>query len=77
MGDTDGLTLATCPYCGHADPNSWEFENDGDYCCASCGKAFYLTTETVRYYTTRPYPSPAATPEREERRPRAEGTGGP
>lgn len=44
-----------CPYCGHRDSNSWEYD-EGDYMlhCENCEKEFYVNAEVEILYSTSP-----------------------
>jgi DNA-directed RNA polymerase subunit RPC12/RpoP len=43
-----------CPYCGFADPDSFEHPNDGETACASCGERFIVSTSVSVCYSTAP-----------------------
>ena len=45
----------TCPWCGHEESDSWEFEGEYDdaHECTECGKKFILEVLTEVTYTSR------------------------
>jgi DNA-directed RNA polymerase subunit RPC12/RpoP len=49
--DTSFTELATCPWCGHKDRDSWELE-DGEYECGECGKSYEVYREVEVTYST-------------------------
>ena len=51
--DTAQQDFVTCPWCGHAARDSWEF-TDGEYDCQMCEKPFEVCIfETITYSTTK------------------------
>ncbi|AFK87433.1 MULTISPECIES: hypothetical protein [Thermoanaerobacterium] len=53
--DTFQTEEMICPYCGYANPDSFEFgDNEGERECENCGKMFEYTREIeIRYTTTK------------------------
>lgn len=48
-------TKAICPWCGHEDPDSWEYgEGETDVECPSCRKPFTVEVTVSVEYTTEP-----------------------
>lgn len=50
--DTSYCDLATCPWCGYEDKDSFELEDDGEYECNSCGKPFVVCRNVDVHYST-------------------------
>jgi len=49
----------TCPYCGYAQCDSWECEQDKDKeVCEECGGTFSYYSETTTIYTSEPVSAP-------------------
>lgn len=43
-----------CPYCGHEETDSWEWNKDHTYECGECGKKSDLTVDyTIEYSTSK------------------------
>ena len=57
MVDTSYTDLATCPYCGHVERDSWEigggYEGDTENTCNACGATYDVRISVVTTYTTR------------------------
>ena len=52
-----------CPYCGHAEMDSWEFgDSSGPHECSACGVTCYVVTDVSVTYSSRPMPSAVAGP---------------
>ena len=56
--DTERTKLATCPYCGHQERDSWEIgtggEEDTETWCGSCGLLYAVSRHVSISYSTRP-----------------------
>lgn len=52
MMDTELNDCAVCPYCGHEHKDSWEFHDQEEATCDSCGEEFSLLISVRYYYTT-------------------------
>ena len=50
--ETENTDNPICPYCGYEDMNYFEYNEEGDYYCNSCGKKFHLTFWTEVNFTT-------------------------
>ena len=54
--DTNSTDLATCPYCGYADIDSWELLSDWDECgttrCPDCDEEYEWSVHISHSYTT-------------------------
>ena len=53
--EQSGKDAITCPWCGHSDPDSWEFEGeyDDEYECSHCGKPFTVERIVDITYTSK------------------------
>lgn len=58
--DTEDRDAPVCPHCGHTETDAWELdfgtvvEGDTEMCCASCGKAMFVSRHVTVSYTTAP-----------------------
>jgi hypothetical protein len=51
--DHEHTTSIVCPYCGHENSDSWEYQEDeDDVDCGSCDKSFSLAVHHSTTYTT-------------------------
>jgi hypothetical protein len=59
MTDYKDTEYATCPHCGFADQDSWEFDlgpgldGDGEVSCGSCGNDYFLERHVSVSYSSR------------------------
>lgn len=51
-GDTDFTAEITCPWCGHAQSDSWEAEDEGLHECANCENHYRHTRDVEITYKT-------------------------
>jgi hypothetical protein len=52
--ETQLTNLPTCPHCGYADENYGDFEDDQEYNCEGCGRAFKVHIKIISYFSTEP-----------------------
>lgn len=49
------MSNITCPYCGYADQDSWEYNNnlsDQEITCGNCENEFMMSGEVEVFYST-------------------------
>jgi len=55
--DHDFTRNIVCPYCGHVDRDSWEWNNgeegDGEAECGECEKSYGVSRHVMVKYSTR------------------------
>lgn len=51
MSDVLYADKVTCPYCGHKETDSWEYE-DGEYECGTCGRSYVVELSVTVTYST-------------------------